>query len=89
VAAQRFNAAKFLRASPSQLAHTTQMASYASRFARTGAFASGALRAEAEWPAKAAVNLRLLGKGVSWALGIEGATAVCLYAAWFLWHVWQ
>lgn len=32
------------------------------------------------------VNLRLLGKGLRWAFGIEGATALCVYVFWLAWH---
>ena len=44
------------------------------------------LRTQGEWHPEAVVNLRLLGKGVGWAFGIEGVAAMCLYAIWFVWH---
>jgi hypothetical protein len=40
-------------------------------------------------PPEVVVDLRLLGKGVRWAFGIEGATALCLYAVWLVWHFRQ
>ena len=64
-----------------------QMVSYAATFASAQVIASRDLRAQAEWHPEAAVNLRLLGKGVGWAFGIEGVTALCLYAIWFMWHL--
>lgn len=42
----------------------------------------------AEWPAEALVNLHDLGKGVRWALAIEGVAALTIYAAWQLWRLW-
>ena len=87
MATQRFNAADLLGASRFHLAHPAQLTSYAATFARAHAIANSVLRTEVEWPSEAVVNLRLLRKGVGWALGIEGATAMCLYAIWFLWHL--
>jgi hypothetical protein len=87
MAIERLEAAHLLAASPSQIAPQTQMSSYAARFTNPHAGASGEIGARGDWRSEGAVNLRLLGKGVGWALGIEGATAVCLYAIWSLWHL--
>ncbi|MGB8031960.1 MAG: hypothetical protein WCF30_20090 [Terracidiphilus sp.] len=87
MATQRLKVAHLLAASPSPVASQLQMASYASTFASAQAVASCGLRTQPEWHPEAVVNLRLLGKGVGWALGIEGVTALSLYAVWFLWHL--
>jgi hypothetical protein len=70
------------------LAPRTQMASYADPLAGTQIARGGASRAGIEWPAEAIVNLRLLAKGISWALAIEGATALSVCAVWYLCHLW-
>lgn len=48
---------------------------------------TGASRAGLEWPAEAVVNLRLLAKGVGWALVIEGTTALGVCGLWYLCHL--
>lgn len=85
MATRPLNAAQVFAASPSLVAPQVQMASYAATFA--SAHASRRLPTEAERHADANVDLRRLGKGVGWALGIEGVTALCLYAVWFLCHL--
>jgi hypothetical protein len=87
MAIERLESAHLLTVSPSPITPQMQMASYAARLANAQAGASGGIRAQAEWQPEGAANLRLLGKGVGWALGIEGATALCLYAMWLLWHL--
>jgi len=89
VATQRFDDAHLVAASPSLLVPRIQMASYASTFASAQAIASSGLRAKTEWASDAIVNLRLLGKGVGWALAIEGAAALSLYALWHMWQLWM
>jgi hypothetical protein len=64
------------------------MSSYATTVAGAQVLRSGAVRADTEWPAAAIVNLHLLGKGVGWALAIEGAAALSIYGIWYLWHLW-
>lgn len=88
MAAQRFDDAHFLAAPPSLLAPQMQLASYASTSASAQAIGTSVLHAGAA-PAEAIVNLRLLGKGVVWALAIESATALCIYALWHLYHLWM
>jgi hypothetical protein len=88
MATQPFDNVHLLTASPSLLAPQLQMSSYAPTVAGADALESGAVRADAEWPAEAIVNLHRLGKGVCWALGIEGATALSIYGIWYLWHLW-
>jgi hypothetical protein len=40
-----------------------------------------------EWPAGAVVDGRALGRGVCWALAIEGAGAICIYCLWQFWSL--
>lgn len=70
------------------LAPRTQIASYADPSAGTRIARSGGSRAGFEWPAEAVVNLRLLAKGVGWALAIEGTTALSVCGLWYLCHLW-
>jgi hypothetical protein len=49
---------------------------------------AGTISADTEWPAEAIVNLRDLARGVRWALAIEGAAALGIYAVWHLWRLW-
>jgi hypothetical protein len=42
---------------------------------------------QAEWAAEAISNLRHVVAGISVALVIEGAVAVCIVATWGLWHI--
>jgi hypothetical protein len=42
---------------------------------------------QAEWAAEAISNLRHVVAGISFALIIEGAVAICIVATWGLWHV--
>ena len=41
----------------------------------------------AEWPPEAIVDGRKLGKGLRWALTIEGIAALIFYGAWYLRHL--
>ncbi len=66
-----------------------EMSSYAAPLMRPRVLRNETLDPEQEWPAEAAVNVRLLVKGVGWALGIEGVAAISLYAVWHLWHTWR
>ncbi len=85
---QRFDDNNPATALPSLLSPPLQMSSYAAQLMQTQGMKAGATSAEAEWPAEAIVNLRDLGRGVGWALGIEGAAALTIYAVWYLWHFW-
>ncbi len=87
MATQPLKVAHILAPSPSPIVSPLQMASYASTFARAQVIASRGLGTQTEWHPESAVNLRLLAKGVGWAIGIEGVTALCLYAIWFLCRV--
>ena len=42
---------------------------------------------KAEWAAEAIVNLRHVVVGIVFALIIEGAVALCIFATWKLWHI--
>jgi hypothetical protein len=88
MATQPFDNAHLLTVSPSQLARRLQTSSYAATLAGAKVLRSGAVRADAEWPAGAIVNSHLLGKGAGWALAIESAAALSIYGIWYLWHLW-
>lgn len=64
-----------------------QVGSYADPPEKIQIERTGASRAGFEWPAEAVVNLRLLAKGVGWALAIEGTTALSVCAVWYLCHL--
>lgn len=66
-----------------------QMSSYAGPLIRTQVMRPGAVSAEAEWPAEAFVKFRDLGRGVRWALAIEGAAALSICGLWYLCHLWR
>lgn len=68
---------------------TLKMSSYAAPVLRPRASENDTLSPESEWPPEAVVDVRLLGKGVGWALAIEGVAAFTLYAIWHLWHIWR
>jgi hypothetical protein len=86
MATQRLDVDPLLAASSFRAASQTQVASYAGPFGSGQAIASRELRTQAERNLEGVVNRRLLGKGIGWAFGIEGVTALCLYAIWFVWH---
>ena len=71
-------------ASTPQLAPLAPMSSYSFPVLRTEGMSVDATKAQAEWPAEAVVNHHDLGKGVRWALAIEGAAAMCIYAICYL-----
>ncbi|HEY1806757.1 MAG TPA: hypothetical protein VGG45_19965 [Terracidiphilus sp.] len=86
MATQQFEAAHLSAAQPFPAVPSSQ--SYAAKFGGSQAVASRiVLPSQPDWHPDGAVDLRLLGKGVSWALGIEGITALGLYTAWFFWHL--
>jgi hypothetical protein len=88
MATQPFDNAHLLTVSPSQLAPQLQMSSYATTVAGAHVLRNCAVRADAESAAEAIVNLHRLGKGVGWALAIEGVAALSIYGIWYLWHLW-
>ena len=87
MATQRLKVQDLFAASPSPIEPQTQPASYARPFGDDPTIASRGPRTEAERLRQEVVDLRLLGKGVGWAIGIEGVTALCLYALWFVGHL--
>jgi hypothetical protein len=87
MATRRLNVDPFLAASSFRAASETQLGNCAGPFARTDAIASRQLGMQVEWNREAVVNHRLLGKGIRWAFGIEGVTALCLYTIWYVWHL--
>lgn len=40
-----------------------------------------------EWLDQSVVDTRALGRGLTWALGIEGVAALLIYGAWHLWTI--
>ena len=65
------------------------MSSYAAPLMPAQVLDSSAMDAEAEWPPEAIVNWGNLGKGIRWAIAIEGVAALAVYGAWQLWHLWR
>jgi len=75
-------------ASTPQCASPAPMSSYSFPVLRAEGMSVDAMKAEAEWPAEAVVNHHDLGKGVRWALAIEGIAAMCIYAICYLCRLW-
>jgi hypothetical protein len=73
---------KLATVSPSLLASSLPVSSYA-QSAQLGAPDSP----QAEWAAEAISNLRHVVAGIGFALIIEGAVALCIFATWNLWHI--
>ncbi len=86
---QGFDNTRLKADSPSLLSPTMQMSSYAAPLMAAHVIESSASDAETEFPPEAIVNWGDLGKGVRWALAIEGVTALAIYGAWQLWHLWR
>jgi hypothetical protein len=89
VQTQAFDNANPTDASPSLLSPTMQMSSYAAPMMAAQVIDSSPTDAEAEFPPEAIVNWGNLGKGVRWALAIEGAVALVIYGGWQLWRFWR
>ena len=85
---QAFDNANLSAPSSSLLSPTIEMSSFAAPLA-AHVVESSATDAEAEFPPEAIVNWGDLGKGVRWALAIEGAAALVVYGTWQLWHLWR
>ncbi len=66
-----------------------EMSSYAAPFKQGHAFEAGTMSPEAEWPTPQVVDVHSLARGVRWALTIEGAAALCVYAIWHLCQLWR
>ena len=81
----RFDNASLSAISPSLLSRPLQMSSLAAPMTRGDFLNAETMSPEAEWQAREVVDIRRLAKGVRWALGIEGAAALCLY---LIWHFW-
>jgi len=78
-------------ASPALLASSLPLSSYVAPSA-SAANDDDAISPSAEWaleaiPARAINDLRRVVAGVSYALIIEGAVALFIYATWNLWHL--
>ncbi len=66
------------------LSPSFQMSTYAAPLIRPGMLQASRIGHEAECPDEAVVDVRRLGKGVCWALAIEGAATLCIFLAWHL-----
>lgn len=81
---------KGLTATPrSLLSPTMQMSSYAAPLTAAQVVSTNTTDAEAEWPPETVVDWGDLGKGVRWALTIEGILALVFYGGWQLLHFWR
>lgn len=78
----QFVSLKLASASPSLLASSLPLGGY-TQSARLGVPCAP----QAEWAAEAVSNLRHVVAGISFALLIEGAAAVAIFATWNLWHI--
>ncbi len=85
----RFDNASLSAISPSLLSQPLQMSSLAALMTRGDVLNAGTMSPDAEWQTQEVVDIRRLAKGVRWALGIEGAAALCLYLIWHLWQLWR
>ena len=74
---------------PSLLSPKMEMSSYAAPLMAAHVVDSPATDAEAEWPLEAVVDWSKLGKGIRWALGLEGLATLAVYGMWQLWHLWR
>jgi hypothetical protein len=81
----RFDNASLTTMLPSLPSEPLQMSSFAAPMTQGRALETDTIVPEA---AQAIGDLHRVGKGVCWALGIEGAAALCLYAIWHLWQLW-
>ena len=84
----RFDNASLTTVLPSLPSQPLQMSSFAAPMRQADVLNAGTITPEAEWPEQTVVDVRSLGKGVRWALGLECAAALCLYAIWHLWQLW-
>lgn len=82
-----FDSSNFAAIAAPPIPTSLQMSSLAVRIARPGTFGEVSASREVEWPVDAIVDRGALGKGVRWALGIEGVAALLIYALWHLWSI--
>jgi hypothetical protein len=85
MATQRFNSADLFAASPSLAVHNRSVAGSLVSFPSDRSISGYAPDVVQAY--RACVDRHLLGKGVSWGLGIETATAMALYGLWRLLHL--
>jgi hypothetical protein len=81
---RRFDDASLNDISPSLLSAPLQMSSEAAPFTHGHTLEAGTISPKVEWPEQKVVDFRSLGRGLRWALIIEGAAALCIYAIWHL-----
>ena len=85
----RFDNATLATMLPFLPSQPLEMSSYAAPFTQGHALEAGTMSPEADWPAQQLADVRSLARGVRWALTIEGAAALCLFAIWHLWQLWR
>ena len=87
---QGYDDAHFTAVAPPSIERRTQMGCYTATFPQTHGLEAGPvspeLESDSEWPPDTFVNVRLLARGVRWALAIEGVAAVSIYVVWYLWR---
>jgi hypothetical protein len=66
-----------------------QVSSYAAPLTQAYSLEAETMSLDAEWPTLKVVDYRSFARGVRWALTIESAAALCLYAIWHLWQLWR
>jgi len=82
---RRFENTSLNGITPSVLSAPLEMSSYAAHSQQNHTLEAATISLETEWPEQKAVDLHNLAKGIGWALTIEGAAALSLYAIWHLW----
>jgi hypothetical protein len=83
VPTQPFDNSNLAAISTPRLSSSLQMSSYAAPL-RLDVFERRSMCPQGEWSAEAVVDLRKLGRGVGWALAIEGTAAFFVCVAWHL-----
>lgn len=80
-----FDSSNLTSSAVPSLSRSLQMSSLAVPLPQPGVLGDSSLSpVDLEYPVHAVVDRRALTKGVSWALGIEGAAALCIYAVWHI-----
>ena len=80
-----FDSSNYSTNAASRLSPSLQMSSLAVPISRPDGFGAGSASRVVEWPAEVIVDRNALGRGVCWALGIEGTAALFIF---MLWHLW-
>lgn len=84
-----FDKSNLVTIATAPLSQALQMSSYAAPLMRPRLSENETLSSGIGWPPESVVDLGALSKGVSWALAIEGAAAICFYTLWHFRHLWH